>query len=108
MKIIVLLILILAVSCSVNITSGLYESAQYTQAFAGENPDHPYKHKEIPRISAYEVKTLYDQGKLILVNGQESTASERNHILGAIALPGDRFPSDIVLPQNMIIAIYCN
>jgi rhodanese-related sulfurtransferase len=54
------------------------------------------------------VKALYDQGKLILVNGQESTASERNHILGAIAISGDQFPANIVFPKNRIIAVYCN
>lgn len=104
----IVIIVSLVVLFSVNATSGLFESAQNKRAIAGENPAHPYKHKEIPRILPQEVKTLYDRGKLILVNAQESAASERNHILGAIALPNDKLPENIVLPQNMIIAIYCN
>ena len=92
----------------VAIANGISESAENKPISVSGSQAHPYKYTEIPRISPNEVKTLYDQGKLILVNGQESTASERNHILGAIALPSDKLPTNIVLPQNMIIAIYCN
>lgn len=90
------------------IANSISVSAENRQVPTGGNPAHPYKHTEIPRISPYEVKALYDQGKLILVNGQESGASARNHILGAIAIPGDQFPANIVFPMNMIIAVYCN
>ena len=106
MKVAVILSLIMLFF--VTIANSISESAENKPDSASGSQAHPYTHTEIPRISPYEVKALYDQGKLILVNGQESTASERNHILGAIALPGDKLPTNIVLPQNMIIAIYCN
>lgn len=90
------------------IANSISESAENRQVPTSGNSSRPYRNPEIPRISPYEVKALYDQGKLILVNGQERAASERIHILGAIALPDGQVPENIVLPRNMIIAVYCN
>ena len=63
---------------------------------------------ELPRMTGYEAKKLYDQGKLILVNAQESGASERNHILGAIVLPSDRPLTNVKFPMDIFIGVYCN
>ncbi len=63
---------------------------------------------DVPRITAYEAKKLYDQGKLILVNAQEAGANKRHMLLGAIAAPDGLINGEeIEVPENMILAFYC-
>lgn len=67
-----------------------------------------HEHPEVPRITAFEAKALYDQGKLILANAHERGTYARGHIVGSFSLPnGEVQSSNIKLPTNMIIAFYC-
>jgi hypothetical protein len=67
-----------------------------------------HDHPEVPRITAFEAKALYDQGKLILANAHERGTYARGHIVGSFSLPnGEVQSSNIKLPTNMIIAFYC-
>ncbi|OGW53818.1 MAG: hypothetical protein A2Y81_04435 [Nitrospirae bacterium RBG_13_43_8] len=60
---------------------------------------------EVPRISAFEAKKLYDQGKLILINPM----AEHKRLLGAINISIDKIKNtDMTLPHNVIVAFYCS
>ena len=68
-------------------------------------PEHP----EVPRISAFEAKKLFDQGKLILVHAQEAENFKTAHLYGAIFLDiGKIQQMNIDLPHDLIIAFYCS
>jgi hypothetical protein len=70
-------------------------------------PSH-YEHPEVPRITAFEAMDLYKQGRLLLANAHESESFKHKHILGSISLPnGEVQNKNIKLPQNFIIAFYC-
>lgn len=70
----------------------------------GERLDHP----EVPRISAYEAKKLFDQAKLILANAHDRDVFARKHLLGSISVPnGEVQNMNINLPKDQIIAFYC-
>lgn len=63
---------------------------------------------EVPRITAYEAKKLFDEGKLILANAHEREGYNKGHIVGSISLPnGEVQNMDIELPRDKIIAFYC-
>ncbi len=63
---------------------------------------------EIPRISAYEVRKLYDQGKLLLVNTQDADGIRKSMLIGAIAAPDGLIDgAPISIPDDMIVAFYC-
>lgn len=68
-----------------------------------------HHYPEVPRITAFEAKELYDQGKLILANAHNSEEFARKHIVGSISFPNDKpeFVKNIKLPPNFIIAFYC-
>lgn len=69
----------------------------------------PPVNPEIPRITAYEAKKLYDQGKLILANAHESGAEfEKTRLIGAISMPnGEVQHTNPQLPKDLIVAFYC-
>lgn len=92
-------ILIVFVSAS-NARGG--EAGQTTaQKEVHVNPD-------IPRISAYEVKRLFDQGKLLLVNTQEADGIKKSMLIGAIAAPDGLIGGSLInVPDDMIVAFYC-
>ncbi len=63
---------------------------------------------EVPRITAYEAKKLFSQGKLILVNTQEEAGIEKTMLIGAIAAPeGLINGQEIEVPRETILAFYC-
>lgn len=67
-----------------------------------------HDHPEVPRISAYEAKKLFYEGKLLLANAHEPETFNRGHIIGSINLPGDRVQSmNVNLPRDIIVAFYC-
>lgn len=68
-----------------------------------------HQHPEVPRISAFEAKRLYDQGKLILADAGEPEYYAKRHLIGAISLPyvKVRDMNNVTLPSNFIIAFYC-
>lgn len=67
-----------------------------------------HDHPEVPRITAFEAKELYNQGKLILANAHERAGYEHKHIIGSISLPnGEVQNRNIKLPTNFIFAFYC-
>jgi hypothetical protein len=67
-----------------------------------------HEHPEVPRITAFEAKALYEEGKLILANAHERVTYARGHILGDINLPnGEVQTSNIKLPTYFVIAFYC-
>lgn len=72
------------------------------------NKDAPVN-PEVPRITAYEAKKLYDQGKLILANAHESGAPfEKTRLIGAISMPnGEVQSTNPQLPKDLIVAFYC-
>ena len=73
-------------------------------ATPGEQVDHP----EVPRISAFEAKKLFDQGKLILANAHAREKYNQKHILGSILLSVDEVKNmNFELPKDKIIAFYC-
>jgi len=63
---------------------------------------------EVPRITGYEAKKLFDQGKLILANAHQAGAEfEKTRLIGAISLPaGDLKITNPPLPENLVIAFY--
>lgn len=64
-----------------------------------------HKRPEVPRISAFEVRKLYDQGKLLLVNPM----TEKRNLLGAIFIPTEKIKNmAITFPQNLIVVFYCS
>lgn len=69
----------------------------------------PAVNPEVPRITAYEAKKLFDQGKLILANAHESGAEfEKTRLIGAISLPnGEVQSTNPPLPRDLIVAFYC-
>jgi len=69
----------------------------------------PPVNSEVPRITAYEAKKLFDEGKLILANAHESGAEfEKTRLIGAISLPnGEVRNTNPQLPENVIVAFYC-
>lgn len=67
-----------------------------------------HDHPEIPRITAFSAKALFDRGKLILANAHESDGYARKHIIGSISLPNGKVQHmEIRLPRHVIIAFYC-
>ena len=67
-----------------------------------------HSNPEVPRITAYEAKKLFDQGKLILANAHEPENFKSNHLLGSISLPNsESYLKNIDLPTDQIIAFYC-
>jgi len=70
-------------------------------------PSH-HEHPEVPRITALEAGAIYQQGKLILADAHEPEVFARKHIIGSISLPSGKGENmNIKLPQNFIIAFYC-
>lgn len=64
-------------------------------------------HLEVPRITAFEARKLFNQGKLILANAHSSGNYERKHIIGSIPVPGDNLEMYGNIPHNIIVAFYC-
>lgn len=69
--------------------------------------DEMHSHPEVPRITAYEAKKLFDQGKLILAMAHERKHYDSKHLLGSISLPNTGALKNIDLPRDQIIAFYC-
>jgi hypothetical protein len=64
---------------------------------------------EIPRISAYKVRSLFNEGKILLVCAQEENAQRRNMLVGAIGAPGGFINGSLIpIPKDIIVAFYCN
>ena len=67
-----------------------------------------HTHSEIPRISGYEAKRLFDQGKLLLVNTQDEAGIKKTMLIGAIAAPEGLIHGSLIdVPDDMIVAFYC-
>jgi len=63
---------------------------------------------EVPRITAFEAMSLYKQGKLVLMDVAPPDRFRDAHIVGAMSLPKENIgKTNIVLPNNLIIAFYC-
>ena len=79
------------------------------QADGAEVDKNAPAHPEVPRITGYEAKKLYDQGKLILANAHESGAPfEKTRLIGAISMPnGEVQHTNPQLPKDLIVAFYC-
>jgi len=75
-----------------------------SQNSVGDRHDYP----EVPRISGYEAKKIFEQGKLLLVNAHTPETFRRGHIIGSINIPGDAVRSmNVNLPKDIIVAFYC-
>lgn len=73
-----------------------------------QSPKQEHSYPEVPRITAYEAKKLFDQAKLILANAHERGTFNRKHIMGSISLPnGEVQNMNIDLPKDQIVAFYC-
>jgi uncharacterized protein (DUF2252 family) len=62
---------------------------------------------EVPRITAYEAKKLFDEGKVILAMAHERKHYDSKHLIGSISLPNTPALKNVDLPKNQIIAFYC-
>lgn len=71
-------------------------------AFAADAP------KEVPRVTAAEVKALVEKGEALVVDVRGKDAFDQEHAVGAISIPVDQVEARLKeLPKNKLIAAYC-
>jgi hypothetical protein len=93
---------------AVGLVVGVFLGVLSSQTDGAKPNEAPPVHPEIPRISAWEAKRLFTQGKLILANAQEREGFEKSWLIGAISMPnGEVQTTNPRLPTNVIVAFYC-
>ena len=65
--------------------------------------------KDVPRISAKELKEKLDGGELVIVDVRSASAYAAKHIAGAVSVPWSQWASKLPdLPKDKEIVTYCS
>ena len=64
--------------------------------------------KEVPRISAEDLKEKYNTGKVLIVDVRDQGSYDANHIKGALHIPLASIEANLdLLPKEKEIVTYC-
>lgn len=64
--------------------------------------------KEVPRISAEDLKEKYNTGKVLIVDVRDQASYDANHIKGALHIPLASIEANLdLLPKEKEIVTYC-
>jgi hypothetical protein len=87
----------------------MYGSSKAENLYYAQKQEVRIANQEVPRITAFEAKKLFDKGKLILVHAQERENFETAHLYGSIFLDINKLEqAGFDLPRDLIVAFYCS